>query len=336
MKHCLLLLFILFCNLGLCQNVYIPDANFKGKLLAADSGVHDNAGVGVYPNIFFNAVDTNGDGEIQYSEAEVITFLRMSFANISDLTGIERFINLTHLGCAGNNLTTIDLSQLVHLEGFGCFNNNLISLNVNNLPNLKILSCQNNQITTLDFIHNPQIEKVFCGNNQLGSLDFSNNPLLDELDCYNNPNLKTVKINNGASQLLGTQTYYNQCWSGLPNLSTICADANEVVPLTNYLNGCGIDANTIKISSNCALGVVENRLNDKNLKVIKNNNELFFLSSQQEINSIKIYDLTGKLLFEKAALAGFSANVVLNVAPQLLLVQVGFNDGSTLNEKVEF
>lgn len=198
------------------------------------------------------------------------------------------------------------------------------------------LSFQNNQISALDISKNPKLEKVFYNNNQLTSLNFSNNAIFNELDCYNNPNLTSENIKNDLPQLLGAPTYYNQCWSGLPSLTTICVDANEILPLTNYLNGYGIDTSTINISSNCALSVVESGLKDKNLQIIKNNNELSFLSIQQEIKTIKIYDLTGKLLSEKASLYGFSANLVLNIGSQLLLVQVDFNDCSTVNEKVGF
>ena len=54
--------------------VYIPDANFKAKLIAL-------------------GVDTNTDGEIQFSEALVPTVLDVSNSNIADLTGIEAFTN---------------------------------------------------------------------------------------------------------------------------------------------------------------------------------------------------------------------------------------------------
>ena len=60
------------------QNVNIPDANFKNALISA-------------------GVDTNEDGEISYAEAEAITYLDVSSKNISDMTGIEAFINLDTL-----------------------------------------------------------------------------------------------------------------------------------------------------------------------------------------------------------------------------------------------
>ena len=58
--------------------------------------------VNIPDNNFLNAlielgVDTNGDGKISPEEAEVITYLDVSGNSISDLTGIEKFINLDTL-----------------------------------------------------------------------------------------------------------------------------------------------------------------------------------------------------------------------------------------------
>ncbi|MFY0482013.1 DUF7619 domain-containing protein [Flavobacterium sp. PLA-1-15] len=76
--------------------VNIPDANFKAKLIEL-------------------GIDTNNDGEIQYSEAAVETgTLYVSGSNIADLTGLEAFVNLTGLYCSGNNLTQVDVS---HIQG---------------------------------------------------------------------------------------------------------------------------------------------------------------------------------------------------------------------------
>ena len=77
------------------------------------------------PNInFLNAlirlgIDTDGDGKISPSEAAVIRSLDVSGNSISDITGIESFINLDTLYCYFNNLTFLDVSKnmsLVFLE----------------------------------------------------------------------------------------------------------------------------------------------------------------------------------------------------------------------------
>ncbi len=47
-------------------------------------------------------VDTNRDGIISFEEAEAIDTLLVYGEDITDLTGIEAFINLIVLGCGDN------------------------------------------------------------------------------------------------------------------------------------------------------------------------------------------------------------------------------------------
>jgi Leucine-rich repeat (LRR) protein len=297
MKKLYVIFSFLFCYFTNAQIVNIPDPVFKAKLL--DASVNNvTASFGVYPNLTNTTIDTNGDGEIQYSEAEVITYLYLVNSGINDLTGIEAFINLTHLGCSINNLTSINVSLLTNLIGIGCFQNQLTSLDISNLPNLRILSCQNNQISSLNFANNPLLEKVFCSNNLVSNLDFSNNPLFNELDCMNNPNLRTIKINNGTTQLFGPQTIYNQCWTGCPNLNYICADSNEMSALQNFLDNCGVDTFVITFDSNCALGNEEFAKNE--MVVYPNPFKNSFKISLKNLTSdnviLKVYDVLGKTI----------------------------------------
>jgi len=64
------------------QNVNIPDANFKAYLVGN------------------SAINTNGDTEIQVSEAAAFNgSINCNLMNISDLTGIQDFTALTELWC---------------------------------------------------------------------------------------------------------------------------------------------------------------------------------------------------------------------------------------------
>ena len=143
------------------------------------------------------------------------------------------------------------------MQGLLCYRNNLTSLNIDANINLVGLSCRENQITSLNFSNNPQLELAECSYNLITSLDFTANPLFTDLACRNNPNLTTIKIKNGATQQLGSQSVFNQCWSNCPNLNYICADANEIAPLQAYLSNCGVSTSGITIDSACALGVDE-------------------------------------------------------------------------------
>ena len=110
MKNRLLLLFVLIATFGYAQNVSIPDVNFKTYLVG-------NA-----------TINTNGDSEIQVSEATAFTsYIDVNNLSISDLTGIEAFTNLTRLYCQNNNLTSLDLYYNTALTYLNCsYNHNLI------------------------------------------------------------------------------------------------------------------------------------------------------------------------------------------------------------------
>jgi Leucine-rich repeat (LRR) protein len=64
-------------------------------------------------------VDTDGNGKINSDEAEEITVLDVSDLNISDLTGIEAFINLIDLRCWSNQLIHLDVSNNTSLRTLG-------------------------------------------------------------------------------------------------------------------------------------------------------------------------------------------------------------------------
>jgi Leucine-rich repeat (LRR) protein len=161
-KICLLFFFITIFSRA--QIINFPDANFKNKLLTVGYACIGES----MDNCFFGgSIDSNNNGEIEVSEAEAVAILQLSSANISDLTGIEYFINLERLGCAYNNLTSIDLSALTSLKILRLMNNQLSSLNLAGLNQLEELSCQNNQLTSLDISEQTQLKLLLCEGNQI-------------------------------------------------------------------------------------------------------------------------------------------------------------------------
>jgi hypothetical protein len=149
------------------QIVDVPDTNFLKALI--------NAGV-----------DINTDGKIQTSEAAAITKLSVAGANISDLNGIQAFINLDTLNCSLNELTSLDLSQNTKLILLYCSVNKLTSLDLSENTGLIYLSCSNNKLTSLDVKGNPELIILDCGFNELTTLDVSANTKLEILECYVN------------------------------------------------------------------------------------------------------------------------------------------------------
>jgi len=152
---------------GFAQNVTIPDANFKDYLL-------NNS-----------LININGDEEIQASEAEAFAgTISCSFSEISDLTGIEAFVNLTELDCSFNQLTTLDISKNTNLKELDSSANQLTAIDVSNNIDLEVLNCSLNQLATLDISNNTNLKELDCSVNRLTTIDVSNNTDLEVLNCF--------------------------------------------------------------------------------------------------------------------------------------------------------
>ena len=291
------LLFLSVCLVTIFTNaqiINIPDANFKAKLLQADV-TNDICG--------FVKVDANNDGEIDQSEAlQVTVTINMPNANINDITGIEFFTNVVfYIGFGNNNITSINISSLIHLKEIDLSSNQLTSLTISGATALERLSCGFNQLTMLNFLGLPSLKALSCGGNQLTTIDFSNNPLFNELGCRNNTNLTSIIIKNGTQQnFTQSSIIYTDCWNiGNPNLNTICADANEVNALQNFLNNCGA-TQTINIVTNCALN--NDAFAETNFTISPNPspNGIFNINFGETIEKAKVevYNTIGQKVYE--------------------------------------
>jgi Leucine-rich repeat (LRR) protein len=163
---------------GACEITLIPDPNFEQALIDL-------------------MIDSDGivNGQMWTADAVGVTTLDVGNKNISDLTGIEAFIDLQILRCFTNQLTSLDVANNTSLTELNCFNNQLQSLNINGLNNLRLLGCGDNMLTNLDISTNLALEELFCGENQLTSLNVTNNNSINTLHCYDNQ-LTSLDVSN--------------------------------------------------------------------------------------------------------------------------------------------
>lgn len=170
MKKLLLLSLSLFVSFVNAQNVNIPDAELKKALLN-----------------HFPVIDTNEDDEISGPEARAFSgTLNLYNKNISDLTGIEAFTDITELTCDKNFFTSLDVSKNTALTKLYCVDNKLTSLDVSKNTALTTLDFSMNQITSIDLSKNTALTILGCYDNKLTSFDFTNNTALSMLWCYSN------------------------------------------------------------------------------------------------------------------------------------------------------
>lgn len=188
MKKALLAVALVISFAGAAQTINIPDAALKAKL----TGPNVASVVSAYPEAFNNSVDTNGDGEIQTSEAAAVYGLKLSTStttttgDITSLEGIQYFPNLKVLNCSGNNIASFDVTTLGNLEKLQFDQNHTQSLNVSGLSNLKTITCSSNNLTALNLSGLAQLQNFGCYNNNLTSLDLAGLNNLQYLDFSSN------------------------------------------------------------------------------------------------------------------------------------------------------
>ncbi len=276
------------------QIVNIPDPNFKAALLSD------------------NNINTNGDGEIQVSEAEATNDVSVSGYNINDLTGIEAFINLTFLECSNNNLTTIDISNNTELEIFECYNNQLTSINVSqntpmyqfecrfnqlssldlsNNPNLVLLSMGNNDITQLDVGNNSILLILECSETLIENLDLSNNNELISLICNDNDALSYINIKNGNNENLTFDGLFPCNFENLPSLETICIDdINNTALIDEITAQVG---HQVDFTEDCTLSTADAVFNEVRIYPVPVRDKLY-INAITPIVQMDVYNLLGQ------------------------------------------
>ena len=255
------LLLILLClpMIGFGQ-VYIPDANFKAYLVGN------------------TAINTNGDTEIQVSEATVFNgTIFCQNLNISDLTGIEDFTSLNTLDCSYNQLTNLDLSQNTDLTLLHCWSNQLTSLDVSGATALTTLSCPYNQLTTLDVSGTTALIDLYCPSNQLTSLNVSGATALTNLYCESNSlTILDVSQNTALTELSCNQ---NQ-------ISTLNLSNNNALTILKCRENNLI---SLDVSTNTALTILECNGNQLTSLDVSQNTALTSLScSDNQLTSLDL------------------------------------------------
>ena len=198
--------------------IYIPDTNFELSLIEL-------------------GYDDIPDGYIDSNKVSEILVLELSNKQLTDLTGLENFINLENLDLSSNQLTQVPIV---------------------NFTNLKSLNLNNNLLSVLDLSFNEKINSLNASNNsdltciKVGPSLYDNLPVgyvadqaSFELEC-NCPTLTLTSGFNSKVQTLcsgepmNTITYQ----LGGENVSAFVLDSNSL-PLGVTSN---IDNNTITIS----------------------------------------------------------------------------------------
>lgn len=232
--------------------IYVPDTNME--------------------NAIYNVtgIDTNNDGIITFTEASNYTgVLDLSNQNITDITGVSSFANISTLNLSENNIT--DLSELLN-------------------GNALVITNRGTGETTTVNTNLSNLQALYVSENLLEHIDITELTSLQFLDCNNNDLLTSLNVANGNNvnmQVIANNNIILECIQ-------IDADIMGDIPLTwekddmaNYSIDCESTLavadfslkNSIRIYPNPASTVI----------TIDVNNDI-------DIKDIKMYNIEGRLI----------------------------------------
>lgn len=268
------------------QIVNIPDANFKNALLNNDP-----------------VIDTNGDNEIQLSEAIATESISVSGQNIVDITGIESFINLEFFLCANNQIAVIDLSSNTSLQNLQCQTNNYTELNLSNNIQLSYLNCGASNLNNLQLPNTTSQIAVYCTNSQLTDLDVSSLPNLivlaangnnlSSINLSNNTNLEFLYLNNNNLENINLQDASNlkQLFFGFNPIENI--DISDNLDITTLVFE-STEITTLDLSNhNQLIGVFGNDNSLESINLKNNSNSILTnldLTNNPNLDCIQVDD----------------------------------------------
>jgi len=221
------------------QIINFPDANFKAKLLnsSASNGIAQNLS---NQNV---AIDTNGDGEIEVSEARQIKRLYIAQGTpvITSFEGIRNFTNLKNFTASYANTSVFDVHDLVNLEYLSIIGCHITNLDVSGCTGLIEIDCSLNEIANpLSFAGFTNLTSIICNSNDMVSIDASNCSNLVTLKCYQSDFLASINV-SGCTALQTLDTRSCQLGSldvgNLANLVTLDCNDNDPMATLN-LSGC--------------------------------------------------------------------------------------------------
>lgn len=313
------------------QNVDIPDAQFKARLISN------------------HLINTNGDNEIQLSESEVYTgSINVSNSTIQSMEGIQYFPRITSINCADNEIMYLDLTNNTQLVRLNCSNNKIFELELSNQVDLRILnldsnllntlilesnaklihlSLNNNQIQTLDVVQNTELQSIDCSYNDIEILNLSQNTDLVKLNCSFN-SLEVLNLKNGNNHSIMTSDF------DATNNNLNCIEVDDL-NFSNFNWTSKIDAGAY-FSTNCtALPIKEVSIGDFTLSPNPTSGAVtIFLGGLSERVAIEVFNTSGGTVVKNSYNNKDVINIDLDVIPGIYMVTVNTYDGNNFTKKL--
>lgn len=288
MKASILLLIVGSFFSGFSQITQIPDSRFEQALI--DLGIDSDQQI----NGQIITADALSVTSLNISPAGIPNYPDPDFNLISDLTGIEAFVNLESLTVS---LTMID------------------NLNLSTLSKLKYLSCVDNMLTSLDISNNAALEylDITSGGdvypmNEIEEIDLSDNPTIhtlvafgvSKINLHNNANSENMTLKFGCAFCFGAPSDYihqNVCIE----VDNAEAAENNQAPYSNWnITNLYAASNFTDDLTTCFLDVRE--VSKPEVILFPNPispAESLSIQSTHAISRIQFFDFVGRMVYER-------------------------------------
>jgi Leucine-rich repeat (LRR) protein len=346
-------LLLLVCSASFGQ-IYFPDPALKAALMSPN-----HAYDWLYNDI--ENIDQNGDGEIDFDEASQVVELDISNKGISDLTGIEVFVNLEQLMAAHNQIGSCQLQGMPSLRYLDVGNNGMSILDVSYLDALENITFAQNPLITIDLSNCLQLENVIYSGAELMGFRAAFCPNLNSvsLTC---PNLFDLDLEGSAiaALMVWSSSLSSMTLENLSNLTSVTFQGNPQLtdftvsncPSLTYLNlfMCN-QLQTVNISGTpalAALRISDNQVAELDVSELTSLTLLTCISTQVSsldlsgLTSLTDLDVSGNLLTEldvsnltQLALFGCNFNQLTSLdvsnLTNLVYLDCGHNQLTTLD-----
>ncbi|MCX7551005.1 T9SS type A sorting domain-containing protein [Xanthomarina sp. F2636L] len=302
-----LIAFVVSQSYTYAQYTLVPDDNFEQALI--DAGIDSN------PIL---------DNQILTSEAHAFNgSLSMTNLGISDLTGVEAFINMLEIVFNYNpGITNVDLSSctsLLSISGIGC--SGLTSINITGLANLTTLNLKNADLFALDVTTNSALKNLNLRKNSISSLDLSQNSVIDYVDLKLN-GLTYLDLRNGNQE---NMLHFDS--DGNSDLTCIFFDDASLIDRDRHIVWFIDDASFCLVDNEveCASCMSTLSVNDT-VEVTYNmypnpSDNLVHIATKSDNTIFSIYHITGKTILTKTLNQGDNLIDVSNFASGLYLAK---------------
>ncbi len=248
---------------------------FSANVKAADDVKDTQFQDPVFRDYIFAKFDEDGNKSLSEKEMDEIKEIDVSGLNITSLSGIKHFSNLSKLNCSNTKVKSLDLNDNEALLSIDCSNCKITSLSISDCYFLEELNCSNNQLKSLSF-----------SNETLTKLNISNNAALKTLDVSKNA-LKELNI-EGCTALTKLDVSNNAL--GALDVSGNTA-LTDLACAKNALKKIDVSANTALTSIDCSDNKIDSLVlgtNDKLTKLVANDNILTSIDVSKCVNLLDL------------------------------------------------